>query len=148
MVEWMMIYVLESFRCSRIGVSAKKTNTRLALKEVNKHFFDVLTQTHSSSATAAAAGGSQLRWFYNFFCVWKFYRQRPKPIKKNRLSLSLSHTHRHQAHLSEETRQVFFSCHNSWQPEENNTNLIASNFRDNHKTRGRKPFLFQTPDWL
>lgn len=64
MVEWMMLYVLESFRRSRIGVSAKKTNSN-RLIEVNKHFFDVPRQTHISSR--AAAGGSQLRWFYIFF---------------------------------------------------------------------------------
>lgn len=148
MVEWMMIYMLESLRRSRIGVSTKKTNTRLLLKEVNKHFFDLLTQTHmSSSGAAAAAGGSQLRWFCKLFMGWIFINIDQNLLKKKRLSLSLSHTHR-QENLSEETRQVFLSCHNSWQPEENNTNLIASNFRDNHKTRGRKLLLFQTPDSL
>lgn len=78
-----MIYVLESFRRSRIGVSTKKINTHLPLKEVNKHFFDLLTQTHmSSSAVAAAAGRSQLRWFCKLFVGWIFINRGQKPLKK------------------------------------------------------------------
>lgn len=124
--------MLESYCRCRIGVSAKKTNTRLPLKEVNKHFFDLLTQTHvSRRAAVAAAGGSHLRLFCNLFVGSSFINGGQKTIEKMFFppSLSLSHTHTGKSISQRKHGNFCFSCHNSWQPEENNTNHFASNFR-------------------
>lgn len=107
--RWWSGVMLESYCRCGIGVSTKKANTRLPLKEVNKHFFDLLTRTHMSSCAAvAAAEGSQLRLFCDSFVGSSFINGGQKE-KKDGLSsfthsLSLSHTQT----LSEETRKVLF----------------------------------------
>lgn len=103
-----------------------------APQRVNKHFFDLVTQTHmSSSAAAAATDGSQLRLFCNLFVGSSFINTGQKWLKKRWFFLfhSPSRTHTGRSISQRKQGKFCFSCYNSWQPEENNTNLFPPNFR-------------------